>query len=82
MRMTLDADGSLVTVAHAETEVGMNIELPSTRAAAHISYTTSASVDNAYVGGDESTDVIMDVDEQGRPFPCDLAAATRDVSAA
>jgi len=81
MRMTLDADGSLVTVAHAETEVGMNIELSSTRAA-HISYTTSASVDNAYVGGDESTDVIVDVDEQGRPFPCDLAAATRDVSAA
>jgi hypothetical protein len=59
----------------------MNIELSSTRAA-HISYTTSASVDNAYVDGDESTDQIVDVDEQGLPFPCDLAAATRDVSAA
>jgi uncharacterized protein YuzE len=86
----------------------MNIELSST-GAAYIRYTTGISVDNIFVGGDETSDVIVDIDECGGvvgieivdvyaqddvararafaverdlPFPRDLAAAARDVSAA
>jgi uncharacterized protein YuzE len=86
----------------------MNIELSST-GAAYVRYGTGASVENIYVGGDESSDVIVDLDEHGMvigieivdvsiaedvararafaverglPFPRDLAAAVRDVSAA
>jgi uncharacterized protein YuzE len=86
----------------------MNVELSST-GAAYIRYGTSASAANIYVGGDESSDVIVDLDdrgtvvgieivdvsiaddvararafavERGLPFPRDLAAAVRDVSAA
>jgi uncharacterized protein YuzE len=86
----------------------MNIELSST-GAAYIRYGTSASAENIYVGGDESSDVIVDLDDRGivvgieivdvsiaddvararafavqrgLPFPRDLAAAVRDVSAA
>jgi uncharacterized protein YuzE len=86
----------------------MNVELSST-GAAYIRYDTTASVENFYVGGDESSDVIVDLDEHGTvigieivnvaiaedvagarafaaerglPFPRDLAAAVRDVSAA
>ena len=42
----------------------MNIELSST-GAAYVRYGTSASVENIYVGGDESSDVIVDLDERG-----------------
>ncbi len=86
----------------------MNIELSST-GAAYVRYSTSTSIENMYVGGDESSDVIVDLDdrgtvigieivdvsvaadvararvfaeERGLPFPRDLAAAVRDVSAA
>jgi len=74
----------------------MNIELSST-GAAYIRYGTSASAENICVGGDESSDVIEIVDvsiaddvararafavERRLPFPRDLAAAVRDVSAA
>ena len=86
----------------------MNIELSST-GAAYRRYGAGASAENIYVGGDESSDVIVDLDgrgtvigsetvdvsiaddvararaltlERGLPFPHDLAAAARDVSAA
>ena len=42
----------------------MNIELSST-GAAYIRYSTSASAENLYVGGDESSDVIVDLDDRG-----------------
>ena len=42
----------------------MNIELSST-GAAYIRYGTSASVEDIYVGGDESSDVIVDLDDRG-----------------
>jgi uncharacterized protein YuzE len=85
----------------------MNIELSST-GAAYIRYTTNPSATNVFVGDDEDSDVIADLDECGDvvgieildvsvvadiekargfarqhelPFPRDLAAAARDVSA-
>ncbi|MGP6157174.1 MAG: DUF2283 domain-containing protein [Vulcanimicrobiaceae bacterium] len=86
----------------------MNVELSST-GAAYIRYATSASACNLFVGGDEDSDVIVDLDDAGNvigieildvtvqadierarvfarerdlPFPRDLAAAARDLSAA
>lgn len=45
-------------------EAGMNVELSST-GAAYVRYGTNASAENIYIGDDESSDVIVDLDDSG-----------------
>ena len=64
IRVTLDPGGADVTVANAQTRATINVELSST-GAAYVRYGTNASAENIYVGGDDSSDVIGDLDDRG-----------------
>ena len=61
----------------------MNVELSST-GAAYIRYGTNESVENIYVGGDESSDVIVDRDDRGTVVGIEIAdvSITEDIARA
>ncbi|MGP6156836.1 MAG: hypothetical protein ACLPYS_04875 [Vulcanimicrobiaceae bacterium] len=53
----------------------MNIELSST-GAAYVRYATSASATNLFVGGDENSEVIADLDESGNVIVIEILDVT------
>jgi uncharacterized protein YuzE len=64
-------------------EAGMNVELSST-GAAYIRYGTGESVENIYVGGDESSGVIVDLDDRGTVIGVEIVdvSTTEDIARA
>jgi len=61
----------------------MNVEL-SSNGTAYIRYSMADSVDNVYVGGDDSSDVIVDIDAAGSVVGIELlnVSAEDDIASA